>query len=263
MPKESQATQKFIDLETVREGTLVLKTGALRKILMVSGVNFDLKSEEEQGLITYAYQSFLNSLDFSVQIFVHSRRLNIEGYLKRLEAREKEEQNELLKAQIAGYREFIASFVSQNPIMAKTFFIVVPFDPIQILGETKGGLLGIFGKKKVSGGNQDKEKEFRHNLLQLSQLMDRVTSGLTGIGLQAVPLDNEAIIELFYNLYNPESVEKKTLEIAKEAAAGKTITDIIAPPAMEVNSNYLKLGNKFVKSIFLFTYPRYLASGWF
>ncbi len=43
----------------------------------------------------------------------------------------------------------------------------------------------------------------------------------------------------------------------------KEIKDIIAPPALEVNSNYLKLGDKYVKTIFLFTYPRYLATGWF
>src|SRR3989338_1026013 len=132
--KEAQATQKFVDIETVREGALVLKNGSIRKIIMVSGLNFDLKSEEEQGLITYAYQSFLNSLDFYVQIFIHSRRLNIEEYLKKLETRECEETNELLKTQISGYREFVKSFVSQNPIMNKTFFLIVPFDPIQLPG---------------------------------------------------------------------------------------------------------------------------------
>ena len=126
MAKESQPTQKFIDIQSVRENTLILKNGSLRKILMVSGVNFDLKSEEEQGLITYAYQNFLNSLDFSVQVFLHSRRLNIEDYLKKLDTRQSEEENDLLKTQIAGYREFVASFVGQNPIMSKTFFGVVP-----------------------------------------------------------------------------------------------------------------------------------------
>ncbi len=262
MAKEAQATQKFVDLESVRENSIVLKNGALRKVLMVSGINFDLKSEEEQGLITYAYQNFLNSLDFSVQIFVHSRRLNIAGYIKKLEEREAQEQNELLKAQISGYREFITSFVGQNPIMSKNFFVVVPFDPVQIPGGV-GGLLGAFKKQPKAGPSADKDKDFQHNLAQLNQRADRVMSGLTGIGLQVAPLDGEAIVEIFYNLYNPESVEKKTLEIAKEATAGKTITDIIAPPAMEATSNYLKLGNKFAKTLFIFTYPRYLATGWF
>ncbi|MEK7640892.1 MAG: hypothetical protein AAB389_02760, partial [Patescibacteria group bacterium] len=100
MPKESQPTQQFIEIDSVRENTLILKSGSLRKIVMVSGINFDLKSDEEQGLITYAYQNFLNSLDFSIQLFIHSRRLNIANYLQRLEEREStQENNELLKVQ--------------------------------------------------------------------------------------------------------------------------------------------------------------------
>ena len=260
--KESQPTQKFVDIDTVKEGTVILKNGSLRKIIMVSGLNFDLKSEEEQGLITYAYQNFLNSLDFSIQIFIHSRRLNIEGYIKKLEAREKEEPNELLKIQVAGYREFISSFVSQNPIMNKTFFLVIPFDAPQI-PTSAGGILGLFGKKNAATADADKEKDFQHQSMQLGQRVDRVLAGLSAIGLQSMTLDNEAVIELFYNLYNPESIEKKTLEIAKEASMGKTVTDIIAPPAMEADANYLKLGSKLAKTIFVFTYPRYLATGWF
>ena len=265
MAKESQPTQKFIDIQSVRENTLILKNGSLRKILMVSGVNFDLKSEEEQGLITYAYQNFLNSLDFSVQVFLHSRRLNIEDYLKKLDTRQSEEENDLLKTQIAGYREFVASFVGQNPIMSKTFFVVVPLDPIQIPGGASGIATKLFGAFKKSSAQpaQDQEKDFQHNLLQLNQRVDRVMNGLTGIGLQAAVLDDSTIIELFYNLYNPESVEKRGLAIAKESGRERAITDIIAPPAMEMSSSYLKLGNKFAKTIFVFTYPRYLASGWF
>ena len=249
--KESQPTQKFIDIEAVREGTVVLKNGAIRKILMVSGLNFDLKSEEEQGLILYSYQNFLNSLEFPVQVFIHSRRLNIDGYIKRLEGLEAAEPNELLKNQIAGYREFIRSFVGQNPIMNKSFFVIVPFDPIQIPGASSGITDKIFGafKKTAQSPTGDKEKSFQHNLLQLNQRVDRVVSGLNGIGLQSLPLDDSALIELFYNLYNPAAIEKVGLEITKEAASVKTITDVIAPAALEMGSNYMKLGNKFAKTI--------------
>src|SRR3989344_233167 len=271
MPKESQPTQKFIEIESARENTLILKNGALRKVLMVSGVNFDLKSEEEQGLITYAYQNFLNSLDFSVQLFIHSSRLNTDAYLQRLQEREdKEESNELLKAQLAGYREFIHSFVTQNPIMNKTFFMVVSFDPAPVqIGGASGlveKLLSPFKKKKPDQAAlqaEDIEKNFQHNLDQLNQRVDRVAGGLGSIGLQTLVLDNEALIELFYNLYNPESFEKRTLEIAKTESAGKTIADVIAPAAAEVNSNYVKIGGKFAKTLFVFTYPRFLATGWF
>ncbi|MDO8466988.1 MAG: ATP-binding protein, partial [bacterium] len=197
--------------------------------------------------------------------------LNIEAYLQRLQEREeKEESNELLKAQLAGYREFIHSFVSQNPIMNKTFFMVVSFDPAPVqIGGASGlieKILSPFKKKKLDQEAlqaEDIEKNFQHNLDQLNQRVERVAGGLSSIGLQTLTLDNEALIELFYNLYNPESFEKRTLEIAKTEFSGKTIADVIAPAAAEVNSNYVKIGGKFAKTLFIFTYPRFLATGWF
>ena len=222
--QESQATQKFIELEGIENGVVVLKDGGLRKILMVAGVNFDLKSEEEQGMITFGYQNFLNSLNFSVQIFIHSRKLNIEDYLARLEERGNQEINELLKNQISEYREFVRSFVSENAIMEKTFFVVVPFDPVQVSAvaeEVTKKLFGLFPGKKPSSEEAMKTQEEKlklraKNMSQLELRVDQVVSGLNLIGLQAAPLDNEQTIELFYNLYNPEEIEKKTLEIAKE-----------------------------------------------
>ena len=108
---EALPSQEFIDIESIEKGTVKLKSGGIRKVLLVSGTNFSLKSEEEQGIIIYAFQGFLNSLDFSVQFFIHSRKLNIDDYLKKLEGREQEEPDGLLKNQISEYREFIRSLV--------------------------------------------------------------------------------------------------------------------------------------------------------
>jgi len=38
--------------------------------------------------------------------------------------------------------------------------------------------------------------------------------------------------------------------------------DIIAPSSIEINYDYLKLGNRFTKSFFIFSYPRYLSTAW-
>ncbi|MEK7173007.1 MAG: hypothetical protein AAB740_03445, partial [Patescibacteria group bacterium] len=61
------STQSFLQFSQIREGVIVLKVHSLRGILMVSSVNFDLKSEVEQNAIIYQFQNFLNSLDFSCQ----------------------------------------------------------------------------------------------------------------------------------------------------------------------------------------------------
>lgn len=215
MATEARPTQELVDIDYVKNGVIVLKNGALRHILLVSGINLDLKSEEEQGLIMNAFQNFLNSLHFSVQFFVHSRRLNIASYLQTLERRRGEETNELLQNQIDEYAQFIKGFVGNNPIMDKNFFVIVPFDPIRIPGaETVTGkkFFGLFGGKKTPQGgapNEEREHAERENMSQLAQRVDQVAAGLTQIGLRVVALQNEEVLDLFYNLYNPEAVERK------------------------------------------------------
>jgi hypothetical protein len=222
---ESAPTQQFVEIKEIQEDLVVLRTGGLRKVLLVSGINVELKSEEEQNLIYLEYQNFLNSLDFSLQFIVHSRKLNIERYLKLLEARESEESDELLRNEVSEYREFIRSFVAENDIMSKNFFVVVPYDTVSIsTGKTIRGFLPSFmpGKKKPSAEKQAEEKtreesgEIEKNLFQLNQRVDHVVSGLRTIGLRAVPLNKEELVELFYNLYNPESIERQDIKLGRE-----------------------------------------------
>ena len=216
--KESLPTQQFIGIESINDGVIKLKSGAMRRILLVSGTNFALKSEEEQGIITYAFQGFLNSINFSVQFFIHSRKLNIEDYLEKMAEREAREENQLLKNQITEYRDFIKSFVSQNAIMQKSFFAVIPYDPLNL---PKAGIdiadkmLGWF-KSKTATEESEQSENTDEAMEQLSQRVDQVINGLNQVGLRAVPLNTDELLELFYNLYNPTTTEKRGLEIKTE-----------------------------------------------
>jgi len=212
MASPSIPTQKFVELKEVRNGVAYLKGGGMRKILIVSGVNFDLKSDDEQELILSTFQNFLNSLDFAIQFFIHSRKINIDEYLDRMSARKHEETNELLKIQIDEYVEFIRAFVEHNSIINKSFFVIIPYDPTALAEQTKGFFGGVFSKKPASAAAQATERE---NLEQLDHRVSQVKDGLEGIGLRAAALSDEEIIELFYNLYNPQFVERKDLEITK------------------------------------------------
>jgi type IV secretory pathway VirB4 component len=209
-------TQDLIDVASIEDDVVVLKNGALRQILIVSGVNFELKSEEEQDIILYAYQNLLNSLDFSIQFVVHSRKLNIESYLKTLEELISKEEDELLREQIREYQIFISDFVSQNTIMTKTFFVVVPYERIVLPTKSKlpFSLPFVQQTTKKEPENSTAE-ELAKDIQQLRQRTEQVIIGLQNIGLRAVPLNREEIIELLYNLYNPETIEKKDIPIAK------------------------------------------------
>ena len=209
------STQQFVDIESIKNGVLVLKSGGLRKILMVSGINFDLKSEEEQGIIIGAFQNFLNTLEFSIQFLVHSRKMNISVYLEKLRQRETQEENGLLKNQISEYIEFVRSFVENNAVMAKTFFAVVPYDSMQI---SKAGA-NIISSLKFWDRNKKteiKDEGLEQKMTQISQRTEQVINGLNQIGLRAVALNDEELTELFYNLYNPSDIEKREIKITKE-----------------------------------------------
>ena len=211
MANTTQPSQQFVPIKEIKDGVLYLKNGSIRQLLLVSGVNFELKSEAEQNLILSGFQNFINSLDFSVQFFIHSRKVNVDNYLAKMEERKEEEQNELLKIQIEEYVSFIRNFVDQNAIINKNFFVVVPYDPITVVNPASG-LMSIF---KKSNSVEEKNNSDKENLDQLLRRVEQVTEGLNQIGLRAVKLENEETTELFYNLYNPQLVEKKVLNIAK------------------------------------------------
>jgi hypothetical protein len=45
--------------------------------------------------------------------------------------------------------------------------------------------------------------------------------------------------------------------------SSQDISNVIAPSGIQVESNYLKFGDYFAKTFFIFTYPRYISTGWF
>lgn len=208
------SAQQFLAIDTIREDVVLLKDGGLRVILMCSSLNFALKSEDEQDAIIFQYQNFLNSLDFNLQFVIHSRRLNIVPYLEALHERQKEEDNELLKIQIAEYRDFIKTFVDMTNIMSKTFYVVIPFTPpiLEQAGLLRdiASSLGLIKEKSVIANGS-----FAEYKNQLWQRVDTVIAGLQRFGVRSVSLNTEELIELFYGLYNPtefERVAQKTAE---------------------------------------------------
>ena len=195
-------TQQFLEIEQIREGVVILKDKSLRGILMVSSLNFALKSEDEQNAIVYGFRDFLNSLDFYCQILVRTTRLNITGYLDRLKELEEKQENELLKIQTKGYREFITSMIKEGVIMTKTFYVIIPFYPGPLESPKFGGKK-TRDQKPVSLT----EEAFQRHKIQLWQRMEFVAAGLKRCGLQAMPLITNELIELFWSFHHPRESE--------------------------------------------------------
>lgn len=203
MATSSAATQSFVPIKEIREGIVVLKDGTYRGILICSSVNFGLKSADEQRAITQGFQSFLNTLDFSIQIVINSRKMDLRPYLALLQSKEAEQKTELLKIQLREYMEFIRSFAEQANIMSKTFYVIVPYSPSSSVQVSKAvSFLG--GSKKQEAAAPD---NFLEDRTQLSQRLALVAGGLGSAGVRAVPLGTEELIELYYRAFNPGELE--------------------------------------------------------
>ncbi len=178
-----------------------MKNKTLRGVLMVSSMNFALKSVEEQDAITYQFQSFLNSLDFSTQIVIQSRRLNLTGYLDYLKELQKKQTNELLHLQMGNYYDFVRQLGESGNIMSKEFFVVVPYSTQELYGVSAT-------KKLATMPGTLTEEDFQRCKAQLWQRMEFVVLGLKRMGLQAIPLSTVELTELFWRLHHPSQAEK-------------------------------------------------------
>lgn len=219
MAVKSKAAQDFVPVKEIRDGVVILKDGTMRMVLMASSVNLALKSADEQAGVLMQFQSFLNSLEFSTQIFIQSRRLDIRPYMKRLEERLQEEMNDLLKIQIREYMNFIKTVTQSTNIMNKLFLVVVPYAPAKSVTTSEGGdkrglLDNILGKKPATKATLSKSAvdAFEEARSQLEQRAGIVSQGLSRTGVRIVPLGTEELTELYYHLFNPGEDEKQVAE---------------------------------------------------
>ena len=202
MALDAQRTQDFVPIKEIRNGVIELTSGEVRAIVLANPINLSLKTEEEQQAVLANFMSFLNSLDFSTQISIQSRRLDITEYLLKLEKRYEVQTEPLLKIQTRQYIEFIREFTENNEIMTKDFFVIVPYEGGALKKETKS-FFSFFSSKSKKEELLDEQKRFEENRTQLEQRVSLVVSGLASCGIKAEMLDTDAVIEVIYKVFNP------------------------------------------------------------
>ena len=202
------STQEHLPIEDIIDGIVILKDGGAAQVMQVSSVNFDLLSEREQGALVFAYWGILNSLNFPIQIMIHSTTKDVGVYLKNLVRAEEEQENSQLKGRIASYRKFIEETVKRNDVLSKTFYVIVPFSPMELGLKSAGNqILGsVIGKSKGNSGLPfQKEYIVEKAKASLSPKRDHLERLFSRLGLEIKILDTKELIELFYRIYNEET----------------------------------------------------------
>jgi hypothetical protein len=207
--KPGPSTVKYLDIAEIRDNMVILKDGTVRAVLLVSSINFALKSGEEQEAIISAYMTFLNSLEYPIQIVIQSRKMNIDTYIDRLKAFQKKTENDLLRNQIDDYRNFILELVDLGQIMQKSFYVIVPYDPLT--NKRKNFWTRFSEALSPASAAKLNRKQLADRIEQLSRRVSITQGQLNSMGLASAPLDTQGLIELYYTVYNPDLFDTEKL----------------------------------------------------
>ncbi|MCT4591821.1 MAG: hypothetical protein N4A36_00320 [Candidatus Gracilibacteria bacterium] len=204
-----------LPIAEIKENVVVLKNGGIRAIFQTSSVNFNLKSEEEQNSIIYAFQGFLNTLEYPIQILIRSKKLNVDSYMDNLQEVYNKQENPLLKKQTFEYMEYIKKLVEYADIMEKNFYVVVPYDPIRAKNPNMWSqfIENIRPTDSLEAIRQ-RHREFASLKKGLDARCSSVQSGLEGCNLRAERLITKQLTELFFEIYNPTLSRNQKLRSA-------------------------------------------------
>ncbi len=211
------STQNVLQIAEIRDGIVIMSDGSFRSVIMAKSINFDLMSPQEQEATEYSYQGFLNSLYYPIQIFIRSQRVDLQPYIEKLDRIRSEHDNMLLAYLMEDYINYIGQLSQQTNIMDKKFYIVVPYFPQtevqRALTQSKNffsGLGAIFSNKEQHVVINEADLETAKT--ELRNRVQSLLSGLLQCNIQALPLDTQELIELYYDTYNPDTATRQQLK---------------------------------------------------
>jgi len=218
-PTNPNSTQNTLLLAEVRDGIVIMNDGSFRAVIMCKSINFDLMSPQEREAVEFSYQGFLNSLYFPIQIFVRSQKVDIRPYLQKLDKIRTEQDNMLLGLLMEDYIAFLSDIAQQTNIMDKRFYVVISYpDPDEdirsAVKQSTGffnGVLDLFSKGKPPHIVID-ENRLEQAKTELKNRVQAVMQGLLECGIQSIPLDTQELIELYYDVYNPDTATRQHLK---------------------------------------------------
>jgi type IV secretory pathway VirB4 component len=203
--KVEASSQAFLPFAEVKKGVVVMKDGSLRAVILVSSLNFALKSDDEKNAILMSYQSFLNSLDFPIQLIAYSRKIDLSAYLAQVQAAAGEQTNPLIKVQTEEYQKFITELLESSNIMEKRFYVVVPQYPYAVD-------INSVIPSPLKTKSKEPQVPFEENLNKLLGRVQEVIGGLTSVGLRCGMLSTEDLLELYYTTYNPDTAKSQKIK---------------------------------------------------
>lgn len=257
------ATQEHLPIADIVDDLVLLKNGGAALILSSTSLNFSLLSEREQEAILYAYAALLNSLSFPIQIIVKSEKKDIGAYLNFFERAKEKQTNQKLLDLMDDYKNFVAQTVKKKGVLSKRFFIVIPFSPLEL--GVKQAMSTLFSKraKKLPYSRSYIVKKAK---TVLYPKRDHFLRQAGRLGLKLKQLTTEELKDIFFEFYNPNLREKllaeQELNLTQQLPTQDNLNDLLSPLSLEVDFSFINMDNRFLRTVFVGGYPRFVSVGW-
>jgi type IV secretory pathway VirB4 component len=223
-------------------------------ILSVESINFSMKTKKEKETISYAFQKFLNSIDFPVQILMTTELLNLDDYLGALEKRVvKGKQKTIFNS----YKDHMKSLVEKEGAMNRNFYVVIPevsdLDiQVKLVEERLHGL-----NLKTSKLEDDEIKNLPLKIFDKDEFPRRIRNSPDFLMIDKNPIEVESKKEFI------SRIEFRVLDLLTEELGelSEDFFEDILFEKLDWEEDKRFQGRKFHKIIYAHGYPRSVENG--
>ena len=196
----TDTSQHHLPVVDIVDDVVIYKDGGAALVMESTSLNFGLLSEKEQQAVIAAYAALINSLSFSMQIVIRTQRKDIINYMKYLDEAEKKITAPKLASLMQGYKKFISESIKKKNVLGKKFYIIIPFSPLElgISKSFKATFNPVRGPLPYSKSYVVKKAK-----VILHPRRDHLIRQAGRLGLKLRQLNRTALMELFFDIYNP------------------------------------------------------------
>lgn len=206
-------TQKHLPIADITNDIVVYKDGGAALVMESTSLNFGLLSEKEQAAVIAAYAALINSLSFSIQVTVRTQRKDISSYINYLDEEAKKITHPLLARLMREYKGFILESVKKKNVLGKRFFVVIYLSPLE-LGVSKS-VQTLTKRSEILP--YPKSYVIKKAKITLYPRRDHLVRQAGRLGIKFRQLSTRELINLYYEVYNPERpAVKKEPEVILE-----------------------------------------------
>lgn len=124
-------------IDRIADDTIYLLEGSMRAVLEVEPIHFQSMHETQKKATITAYRSFLNSLEFPVQILIQTKPILSDALVPTV-------KNDYWD----DFRSFLSHYLAENEVVDRKFYLIIPYTPIMAPPLSSKGKLAIHSAKK-------------------------------------------------------------------------------------------------------------------